>query len=243
MKPARALLLAWGLIAVCRCFAQPPAFRTQLIPLDSGVYVHLSSQIIDGAWFPCNGLVVLTADSAVLIDSGWGVKAADRIVHLIEEQLHRPVAACISTHFHDDRTGGVPWLRKHGVRTYANARTRVLATAQGKACPQYALADDTLLTIDGVTLRCWFPGPGHAPDNTVVWLPQQRILFGGCLVKSMEAQDLGNIHDADLAAWPATIRAVQARFPDVRTVVPGHQAWGDAALLQHTLDLLAAPRK
>jgi metallo-beta-lactamase class B len=64
--------------------------------------------------------------------------------------------------------------------------------------------------------------------------------YGGCLVKSMAAADLGFTGDADLAAWPAAIRKVQARYRDP-TIVPGHgpvDLSGQA--YQHTLDLLAA---
>ncbi len=65
-------------------------------------------------------------------------------------------------------------------------------------------------------------------------------MFGGCLVKSMAAADLGFTGDADLAAWPAAIRGVRARYSDP-VIVPGHgpvDLSGQA--YQHTLDLLAA---
>jgi glyoxylase-like metal-dependent hydrolase (beta-lactamase superfamily II) len=234
----RSLLLLFACMIAAVGMAQPRAYRPVLVQLDSGVYVHKSFDRLGSGWFPSNGLVVLTADSAVLIDSGWGNKATKEIVRLVERQLHRHVAACISTHFHADRTGGVPWLKQHGVRTYATARTRELAQARGEGVPALALGTDTAITIDGTTLRFWHPGGGHTPDNSVVWLPRQRVLFGGCLVKSTEANNLGNLADADMAAYPATIRAVQHHFPEARIVVPGHQAWGGLELLAHTLMLL-----
>jgi glyoxylase-like metal-dependent hydrolase (beta-lactamase superfamily II) len=84
----------------------------------------------------------------------------------------------------------------------------------------------------------WPQLPGHAPDNIVVWFPDQRILFGGCLIKSASADGLGFTGDADLATWPEAVRRVAARYHPT-LVVPGHGplALGDAPL-RHTLDLL-----
>jgi len=65
------------------------------------------------------------------------------------------------------------------------------------------------------------------------------LVYGGCLVKSTEATDLGFTGDADLAAWPAAIRAVRDRYSDPN-ILPGHGP-PDASdeAYQHTLDLLA----
>lgn len=90
----------------------------------------------------------------------------------------------------------------------------------------------------------FFPGPGHAPNNVVLWFPDQQILFGGCLIKSASADSLGFTGDADLRAWPEAVRRVAARYRPA-LVVPGHGplALGDAPL-RHTLDLLTtAPTK
>jgi hypothetical protein len=62
-------------------------------------------------------------------------------------------------------------------------------------------------------------------------------MYGGCLVKSTEAKDLGNIADANLAEWPKTIRKLIKRYPNPTYVVPGHFGW-DSKALQHTLKLL-----
>jgi metallo-beta-lactamase class B len=54
----------------------------------------------------------------------------------------------------------------------------------------------------------------------------------------MEAADMGNLRDANITAYPETIRRVQQRFPDAAYVIPGHQRWDDTKALQHSLDLL-----
>lgn len=41
-----------------------------------------------------------------------------------------------------------------------------------------------------------------------MWVPRTRVFFGGCFLKSPDAADLGDVADADLAAWPASLDAV-----------------------------------
>jgi metallo-beta-lactamase class B len=73
----------------------------------------------------------------------------------------------------------------------------------------------------------------------VIWFEQEKVLFGGCLVKSTEAQDLGFIGEADVKEWPKTIRKVKLKYPDAKLIVTGHQAWGGKESLNHTLKLLS----
>jgi glyoxylase-like metal-dependent hydrolase (beta-lactamase superfamily II) len=59
-------------------------------------------------------------------------------------------------------------------------------------------------------------GRGHTKGDTVVWLPQQKILFSGDLVEFDAACYTG---DAYLADWPATLDALAALHPE--KLVPG----------------------
>lgn len=83
----------------------------------------------------------------------------------------------------------------------------------------------------------FFPGPSHTTDNVVVYFKNERILFGGCMIKALAARTPGFVGDADMSAWPVSVQKVLDRFPDARLVVPGHGAAGDLALLSHTIRL------
>jgi len=87
------------------------------------------------------------------------------------------------------------------------------------------------------SVEVFFPGAGHTQDNLVVWVPQHRTLFGGCIVKNAHDRTLGNTADADLREWPASLRRLQTRYGQASLVVPGHGEPGGPELLQHTLDL------
>jgi len=55
-----------------------------------------------------------------------------------------------------------------------------------------------------------------------VYLREAKTLYGGCFLKSAASTTLGNIDDADLAAWPASLDALEQRFPGAEVVIPGH---------------------
>jgi len=71
----------------------------------------------------------------------------------------------------------------------------------------------------------------------VVWLAKHKILFGGCLVKSLQSKSLGNTADASIEIWPTSIQNVLNKYPDIEIVVPGHGKIGNVNLLKHTAKL------
>jgi metallo-beta-lactamase class B len=91
-----------------------------------------------------------------------------------------------------------------------------------------------------VRVQLAFLGGGHTVDNVVAWIPAKKILFGGCLVKSMNARNLGNITEADLAGYPVTLKKVKEKYSEAKIVVPGHGGPGGMDLLEHTIALCSS---
>ena len=47
----------------------------------------------------------------------------------------------------------------------------------------------------------------------------------------------GYLGDANIAQWSTTVRRVKGKFPNLRTVIPGHGKVGDRSLLDYTIQL------
>ena len=104
---------------------------------------------------------------------------------------------------------------------------------------KYNLADSATLKLNNMEIQCYYLGGGHSTDNIVVWIPSEKILFGGCMIKDTQTSSLGNTADAaPLKEWLKTVCAVEARFPDAKVVIPGHGEVGGLELVKHTEDLL-----
>jgi len=211
-----------------------------VLQVGHGVWVHTSLKSLPNIGsYPANGLVVVGKTGAILVDTPWTNDQTRTLLRWVHAARESEVRDAIVTHSHDDRCGGVQALLEAGVTIHALPLTTELAGRDGRHFSAKQLDFDGLIELSGEPISVFFPGPGHAPDNLVVWLPSRDVLFGGCLVKSAEAGNLGNLADADVAGWKTAIQRVIDRYPDVGIVVPGHGRIGGSDLLFHTLDLTA----
>lgn len=209
-------------------------------PLATNVWVHTSWQTV-ATWgvVPSNGLIVREAGRVVVIETAWGAAPSRDLLAWIDRELKLPVTHLIVTHFHEDRLGGWEVFAERGVRVVASENT--LALAKLKPTPAfdlYRLSPGDKRALGN--LEILYPGPAHAPDNVVVWLPAGRILVGGCAVRAAASAGLGNLSDASVADWAASIARVQAAYPNARIVLPGHGDAGGPELLTHTRELATA---
>jgi len=211
----------------------------QVTQLRPGVWMHTSWKTYpNGSRYPSNGLIIQEGEDLTLVDTAWGVEATSQLLAWVNETLRCPVTRAVITHSHDDRSAGIPVLVEQGIPVFAESRTVALtvSSSDSKSISLGPLGIGESAEL-GQT-EVFFPGPGHSPDNVVVWIPAQRILFGGCLVKPADATTPGNTNDANLVNWPAAIDRVQERFGEAELVVPGHGAIGGRDLLDHTRELI-----
>ena len=206
--------------------------------LRPGYWLHISK---DGQGIPANGMIVRTPRGLLLVDTGWTEGQTERLVAWGERAVGAFFVQAIVTHSHGDRTGGIPALTRHGIPVTALDLTIDKLRGTVERLPRPLLTVAAPVRVDALGFEAFYPGAGHAADNIVVWFPAARILFGGCLVKSEAATDLGNAADADLASWSRAVKAVLDRYPTAALVVPGHGAVGTTAALTHTIDLLSHP--
>ena len=207
------------------------------------VWVHTTNYKLPGqAPISSNGLVVMDGDDVVLVDGAWGELATLALLEAIKTETGKPVTKMVITHHHADRVSGVDAAEREDIEIYTHPDTPALAARSGFAVPNTSVValKDPKSRVKIGTLEVTYPGSGHAPDNLVVYIPEAGVLYGSCLIRGAETKTLGNIEDADLTAWPETLRYVKAVYKDAKTVVPGHGKGGDISLPDHTLKLLAA---
>jgi metallo-beta-lactamase class B/metallo-beta-lactamase class B GIM len=210
--------------------------------IKDGIYLHRSYSRVDGfGLVSSNGLVVADGENAYMVDTPWSERDTEKLVNWIRENGFT-LAGGIATHSHDDRAAGIEWLNAHGFSTYAFAMTNRFLEEAGKEKARHSFDGERLSLGDGL-IEAFYPGPGHTKDNVVVWIHGSEILHGGCFVRSLESRGLGYTGEADIGNWPASVENVLQRYPDAKTVIPGHGGAGDIRLLEHTQSLAEAARK
>jgi len=206
-------------------------------PVAPGVWRHVSIKIVPQfGGVPANGLIVVGEESAALIDTPWTDEQSALLFEFAERELGVKIAHVVATHSHGDCMGGLDEAHRRGAQSYAMALTAEFAKSAGDPIPQRTFTEDYRISLGGIDLELRYFGGGHTRDNIVVWLPQRKLLFGGCLVKRKGGSP-GYTAEADLSAWPETIRKVIAAFPEATIVVPGHGSPGTVDYLKYTIEL------
>ncbi len=215
-----------------------------LIKLSDKAYMHISyADVPSFGKVAGNGLLLVDDGKAFLFDTPWDNVQTEKLVTWVADSLHAKVTTFVPNHWHGDCIGGLAYLQQKGVKSYANQITIDIAKEKGLPVPQTEFKDSLTLKLNDIEVDCYYLGGGHATDNIVVWVPSMKILFPGCMVKDMVSTTLGNLSDADIPAWPVTIRKVIEKFPSVEIVIPGHGRSGGKELLMHTLELLTSNRQ
>jgi len=185
-----------------------------------------------------NGLYFLTDKGAVMIDTPWDTTQFQPLLDSIEFKHKKKVVLCIATHSHEDRTGGLEYYKQKGIKTFATEQTDIICKERGEKRAEFLIFQDTVFAVGQYTFQTYFGGAGHTPDNIVIWFPKDKLLYGGCLVKSTDASDLGYLGDADTKQWSTTIQKIKQKFGQPSYVIPGHQNWTNKKSLNHTTTLL-----
>ncbi len=232
------------LLSLYWCMFQPCAYAQKVKPalifshLAGDYYVYTTHKLYDGAPYPANSMYVVTQAGIVLFDTPWDTTQFQPLLDSLLARHKMKVVLCIATHFHADRTAGLTYYNSVGIPTYTSLQTYDSCKSRGEKQAAHYFVNDTVFTVGDHSFETYYAGAGHTADNIIIWSPDAKIIYGGCLVKSTATNDLGNIADTNLKEWPQTMKRIITKYPSPAFVIPGHLGWKKNTALQHTLKLL-----
>ncbi|WP_300669839.1 subclass B1 metallo-beta-lactamase [Soonwooa sp.] len=185
---------------------------------------------------PCNGLIVQNNGEVIVFDTPTNDATSVELINWIETKLHSKIDAIVPTHFHDDCLGGLKAFHDRKIPSYAYSKTIELAKENNFEVPINSIKDSMTLKVGNEVALVKFFGEGHTRDNVVGYFPSDNVLFGGCLIKELNASK-GYLGDANTEAWSTTVEKVKKQYPNVKVVIPGHGDFGDQKLLDYTIGL------
>jgi glyoxylase-like metal-dependent hydrolase (beta-lactamase superfamily II) len=188
--------------------------------------------------FISNAAFVVTSAGVVVIDALGSPILAERLLAEIRKVTPKPVTHVIVTHYHADHIYGLQTLRQQGARViahrsageYLNSDTARLRLEHSRreiapwvnaqtvlVPPDQWLDGDLTLEVGSTTLLIRHAGPAHTPEDLVVYVPSEKVLFAGDLVFRNRIPFVGQ---ADSRRW---IQALEHLLSfDATTIVPGH---------------------
>jgi glyoxylase-like metal-dependent hydrolase (beta-lactamase superfamily II) len=211
--------------------------------------------------FISNAGFIVTSDGVVVIDALGAPVLARELLQQIRRITPLPVTHVIVTHYHADHIYGLQEFRKIGARIVAHrgaleymqsetAAARLVASrvelspwvdaSTTLVRPDEWIEGPTERVIGGVRLRLQPVGPAHTPEDLVVFLEKEGVLFAGDIVFRGRIPFVGQ---ADSRQWIAALDVLLGMEPKV--VVPGHGALSTTARadLQLTRDYLGYLRE
>lgn len=211
--------------------------------------------------FISNAGFVVTPAGVVVVDALGSPQLARELLAQIARITPLPVTHVIVTHYHADHVYGLQEFKRAGATIIAQragmeylesdtAAGRLKASrvelapwidAQTHLVPADRWIDGpTELVVGGVRLQILPVGPAHTPEDVVIWLPSEKVLFAGDIVFRGRIPYVGQ---ADSRHWIAALDTVLKLDPAV--LVPGHGALSTTPRedLQLTRDYLAYLRE
>ena len=214
-----------------------------LIQLTPDVYIH-KSYVTSETYgrFACNGILYTRLGDGLLFDTPYNESQTELLLTWIKDSLGIVIEGVIVNHFHEDCLGGLSVVHQWGIPSYGYKGTQKLAKANSLTPPQKTFGKKRIFKLNDRKIVCQYFGPAHTQDNIACWFPSEKMLFGGCMLKSLKSGK-GNLADAEVSQWSYTIRNIKVEFPDIQIAVPGHGKYGGIELLDYTIDMFKADAK
>ena len=245
-RGALASIAAGGLIGMRGPAIAAEEFEPIGVPMalqrvsEHGYYVQGQAGPVSRAneGFNSNAGFVVTAAGVVVFDSLGTPALGERLRRLIAETTTQPIRIVVLSHYHADHVYGAQAFVAPGVEIWAHrlAIEHLAADALGARLaerreslapwvnektrivrPTTLLDEDTRFELGGLHLRVLHLGPAHTPEDLMLWVEEDRLLFAADLVFTGRVPFVA---DADDASWVRALDRVLALRPSV--VVTGH---------------------
>ena len=187
-----------------------------------------------------NSGVVIGDDSVLVVDTTATPVMARELIARIREVTDKPIRHVVLSHYHAVRVLGASAYKSEGCEHIVASQGtydlivergaqdmqseierfprlfRAVESIPGLTWPNLTFERAITLRLGKLEVKIMHLGPGHTGGDTVVWLPQQHVLFSGDLVEYQAAAYTG---DAHLEEWPGTLDWLRSLKPE--KLVPG----------------------
>ena len=197
--------------------------------VSAGVYAYIQ---MDGTWGLNNTGFITGNDAVSVVDTCFTEARTRAFLRTIREVTDLPVGTLVNTHHHGDHTHGNYLLHGASIVGHELCRQAVIDTGLHtlhplfpnvvwgdlELAPPFITFQDRLdLFVDDLKLELHYMGPAHTTNDTVVWLPERKLLFTSDLLFNGGTPfvAMGSIAGSQVALD-------RLREFGAETIVPGH---------------------
>ena len=232
----RPIILTIVLIfSLTNIFAQEEKAKLKISHLTGDFYIYTTYNTYEESRVPANGMYLVTNNGVVMFDTPWDTTQFQPLLDSIKLKHNKRVVMCFATHWHSDKTAGLEYYRQQGIKTYTTVLTDELSKKNNKKRAEFLMKNDTVFNAGPYSFETYYPGQGHTADNIVIWFEKEKILYGGCLIKGVDDENLGYLGDANVTAYASTLKKVQKKCRKPKFIIIAHNDWKNINSLKHSL--------
>ena len=231
------ILIIAFFFSLTNIFGQTNEPKLKISHLTGDFYIYTTYNTYEGSKIPANGMYLVTENGVALFDTPWDTTQFQPLLDSIKLKHNKDVTICIATHWHSDRTDGLEYYKQKGIKTYTTKLTDDLSKKNNKKRAEYLIEKDTIFNIGQYSFETYYPGQGHTEDNIVLWFNKEKVLYGGCLIKGAEAENLGYLGDGNVFEYETTLKNVQKKYPDPKYIIVSHHNWNNINSLKHSIKM------
>ena len=241
MIKLKTFIICW--LTMNYTFGQTVNNELKITQLKGDFYIFTTYKMFGAKKQSANGMYVVTNEGVIIIDSPWDTCPFQPLLDSIKIRHNTKAIINIATHSHEDRTSGLDFYKQQGIKTFTTKLTDEISKKNERPRAEFLMKKDTVFNIGQYKFQTYFGGEGHTKDNIVIWFEKEKVLYGGCLVKSIDAKDLEYVSEANIKEWSTTIKKVKNKFKNPRYIITGHHNWGSNTTVEYTLKLIKLHKK
>ena len=207
-------------------FPAPPTAAAEVTRLEQvaeGVYaiINLNDVVMpDLPLYGGNAAVILTDEGVVLVDAKTEA-VHEELLTKLRSLTDAPIKYLILSHNHADHSAGAARLQELGATIISSVAEAQRLASTAAVVPQIGYQQFAELSIGGQRMEL-IQLCGHTSADTVVWLPEARVLIAGDLVTTPDAIPQITNYD-DGGSWTDMVLALDALARlDFDLVIGGH---------------------
>jgi metallo-beta-lactamase class B len=232
-----AVLIAGFVFSLAKVFSQEAEPKLKITHLTGDFYIYTTYNAYKESQVPANGMYLVTSHGVVMFDTPWDTTQFQPLLDSIRLKHNKSVVMCFATHWHSDKTAGLEYYRNHGIKTYTTVLTDELSKKNNKRRAEFLMEKDTVFHVEQYSFEIYYPGEGHTTDNIVIWFEKEKILYGGCLIKGADDEDLGYLGDANVTEYASTLKRVRRKCRNSEFIIIAHSDWKNINSLKHSLKM------
>ena len=206
--------------------------------------------------FASNSGVIIGEKGVLVVDTRVSAKEAEQLIQQINTITQKPILYAVNTHFHFDHSLGNCAFKKKGALILSHEKGRLATASLGDkifeiikpmgmteellegttlSYPEITFSSQMRIDLGGVEVELIYLAPGHSPDNILVYVPKDKVLFAGDILFSDFHAYMGT---ADLEGWQKNLDHIMAM--DASYIVPGHGPVSGKKEIQAQMEYLVA---